>query len=106
MKAPLRIALFQTHLFDNDYPYSIVGIKRLRQFGYDPMKKEYCGSITPVQILELVKLGVEITHDHDSNVEWFKKQKAKGNMYRTWVYFWPSDEYIKLKERVENESKA
>jgi hypothetical protein len=104
MKAPLRIALFQTHLFDDDYPYSIAGIKKLRQFGYDPMKKEYTGCLTPIQILELVKLGVEITHNHDQNVEWFKKQKAEGNMYRTWVYFWPSDEYIKLKERVENES--
>ena len=106
MKAPLRIALFQTHLYDDNSPYSIAGIKKLRQFGYDPMKKEYCGSLTPVQILELVKLGVEITHNHDHYVTWYKAQKSVGNMYRTWVYFWPSDEYIKLKERVENESKS
>ena len=70
------------------------------------MKKEYCGSLTPVQILELIKLGVEITHEHDHYVKYYKEQKAKGNMYRTWVYFWPSKRYILLKERVENEAKA
>jgi hypothetical protein len=104
LKTPLKLALLEVHNFDNDFPYSIEGIARLKKLGYDPTKKEYCGCITAVQILELLKLGVELVESYKNSIEYYKEQKREGNMYRTWVYFYPSAKFLKLKERVENEN--
>lgn len=104
MKTPLRLALLEVHNFDNDFPYSIAAIKTLKKLGYDPMKKEYCGCLTAVQVLELLKLGVELTSSYKDYIEFYEEKKREGNMYRSWVYFYPSEKFLKLKERVENEN--
>lgn len=104
MKTPLKLALLEVHLFDNDFPYSIKGVAKLKKLGCDPNKKEYCGCLTAVQIIELLKLGIKLTESYKSSIKFYIERKREGNMYRSWIYFYPSEKFLKLKERVENEN--
>jgi len=104
MKKPLKIALLKSHIFDNDYPYSVQGIARLKKLGYDPTKKEFCGCFTPMEIISLLKLGVEPVPSNVYLVDYIKEKKAKGECSPTWFYFYPNDKFLELKERAQNEN--
>ena len=66
---------------------------------------EYCGYLTPSEILELLKLNI---HPFNKNglKEWNMDKKKKGICNPTWFYFEPNKHFLELKERVMNEEKA
>jgi hypothetical protein len=104
MKKPLMIAIKKSHIYDNDFPYSVQGLSRLKKLGHDPTKKEFCGCFTPMEILSLLRIGVIPTESSKYVVKWAIDRKRHGECHPIWFYFHPSEEFLKLKEKLQNES--
>ena len=66
-------------------------------------KTGYHGYLTSCEIIELLNLPVYPHHSRTK--EWKIEQKKKGISNPTWFYFQPNNHFLKLKERIMNESK-